>query len=348
MPFRKIQDADIKGKNILVRVDFNVKLERDDIREKYKMFAARDTILFLQKNGARTISLLTHLGRPEGKRDESVSLFKITDDIERVLGIQTVFLNDCIGEAVEAAVENAEGGEVFLLENVRFHAGEEENDEAFAEALAKPFDVFVNDAFSVCHRAHASIVSVTKHLPSYPGIYLEKEVDALSIVRSDVESPSTAIVGGAKIMTKLPLIEEFSKHFDTILVGGKIANEAMDEDIPLPENVILPEDFEGDRLDIGERTRKLFLEKLEGRKTIVWNGPMGVFEDKRYAKGTVEIAKAVAASEAFSIVGGGESVEALEELSLIDKVGFVSTGGGAMLAFLTGENMPGLEALEKE
>jgi phosphoglycerate kinase len=345
MQLRTISNADISGKNVLLRVDFNVNLKHDDIREAYKMRAAKKTIDALLVGGAKTISLLTHLGRPDGNRDESASLSKLIDDVERELHIHPRFLDDCVGEIVSDAVKNAENGAIFLLENVRFHKEEEQNDEAFSRLLAKPFDVFVNDAFSVCHRAHTSTVGITSVIPSYAGLRLAYEFETLSAIRSGVESPSVGIVGGSKIATKLPLIELFSRMFTTVLVGGKVANEAIDEHIALPENVFLPEDFEGDRLDIGKQTRKRFVEAIRSAKTVVWNGPLGKFEDERYSRGTFEVARAIAESEAYSVIGGGESVEVLEALQLLDRIDFVSTGGGAMLSFLTEEDMPGLDAL---
>ncbi|QQS61588.1 MAG: phosphoglycerate kinase [Candidatus Moraniibacteriota bacterium] len=343
--YESVKNISVEGKNVLVRVDFNVNLKDGDVRQKYKMEAAKETIMYLLKNGARTISLLSHLGRPEGRYSESDSLAHIADDVRRILGVWIFFVGESVGDRVKEAIASAEKGNIFLLENVRFHAEEEKNDKAFSALLSEPFDIFVNDAFSVCHRAHASTVGITKHIPTYAGIYLEKEIEILSNIRKGVDSPSVAIVGGAKIETKLPLITMFSKTFDKVLVGGKVANEAIDGNIELSENVILPIDFEGDRFDIGEKTREIFCEKIKNAKTIVWNGPLGMFEDARFAKGTVEIARAIGESSAFSVIGGGESIEVLEDMKLLGAISFVSTGGGAMLEYLTGASMPGLEAL---
>jgi phosphoglycerate kinase len=343
-----VQEADVEGKSVLVRVDFNVTLLDGDVREKFKMKSAYDTIKLLQEKRAKSITLITHLGRPDGEFDESLSLKNIVDDVDRILGIRAKFVSDCVGPSVARAVEEAKESEVILLENLRFHKGEEENDDDFSQKLAKPFDIFVNDAFSVCHRSHASTVGLVKHLPTYAGMYLQKEIRVLSQIREAVKSPSLAIVGGAKIATKLPLIEIFSELFDTVLVGGKVANEILDQDIKLPKNVLLPLDFERDRYDIGKKTRELFKEKIQGMETIVWNGPLGKFEEEEFSRGTVEIAKAVAKSDAFSVVGGGESIEVLEDLFLLREVGFVSTGGGAMLSYLMGEDMPGLNVLQQD
>jgi len=225
---KTIQQCEAQGKNILVRVDFNVNLSGGDVRQRYKMQAAKDTIEALLANGARTVTISTHLGRPDGKPVPELSLRQITDDIARILGYDVIFVEDSVGEVVSNAIGGASEGSVLLLENVRFHAEEEANDQNFAKMFSAPFDAFVNDAFSVSHRAHVSTVGVTKHIPSYSGIYLEKEIDILTIIKKGVESPSVAIVGGSKIATKLPLIEVFSKTFDVVLVGGKVANEMID------------------------------------------------------------------------------------------------------------------------
>ncbi len=345
---KNIQQAEIAHKNVLVRVDFNVNLQDGDVRQKYKMESAKETIQYLLSQGARTISLLSHLGRPEGKYSGNDSLAHIADDIRRILDVEVFFVGESVGDRVKNVLTNAQDSDVFLLENVRFHEEEEKNVDTFSKLLAEPFDIFVNDAFSVCHRAHSSTVGITQYIPSYAGLYLQKEIEILSRIRSGVESPSVAIVGGSKIETKLPLIQLFSRTFDTVLVGGRVANEALDSKIELPANVILPRDFEGDRFDIGEKTRELFIKEIQKAQTIVWNGPLGMFEDSRYTQGTFEIARAIGKSTAFSVIGGGESIEVLEEMSLLHTISFISTGGGAMLEYLTGESMPGLEALKND
>lgn len=346
MNLRKLQDIDCRGKNILVRVDFNVVLKEGDITERYKVESAKKSIEYLLNGGARTVTLMTHLGRPEGQYVEEFSLKNILDDIVRVLGYEAIFVPKLSVEDISGAVQSASKGSVLLLENVRFFAGEEKNDVEFSEMLASAFDVFVNDAFSVSHRDQSSVTGVTKFLPSVAGIHLQEEVENLSRVAKNPEHPSVAIVGGAKIETKLPLLRKFEKEYDILLVGGRIANEAMDEKLEFSDRVIFPVDFVDDRLDIGEKTCVLFAEKLANAKTIVWNGPMGKFEDPKYAEGTKKIAEAIGNSNAYSVVGGGESVQALEEMGLMEKISFVSTGGGAMLDFLSGVEMPGLEALK--
>jgi phosphoglycerate kinase len=238
-----------------------------------------------------------------------------------------------------------EPGEVLLLENVRFYEGEEKNDEEFSKKLAENFDIFINDAFSVCHRDQSSVTGVAKILPSFAGFWLQKEIENLDKIKSNPERPAVAIIGGAKIETKLPMIKSFEKIYDNILVGGKIANEAIDENIQFSEKVMLPTDFSGDRMDIGEETIQKFVEIIKNAKTIVWNGPMGKFEESPYDLATKEVLKAVIGSGAYTLLGGGESVEILEKENAMEKISFVSTGGGAMLEYLSGNPMPGIEAL---
>ena len=341
-----MQDVDVAHKRVLLRVEFNVELDaRGDVREKYKIAAAKESVEHLRACGASVVALLAHLGRPEGKVVQAQSLRHITDDIQRIFGSAVRFVPSCVGKDVGDAVAAASEGEVLLLENIRFHAEEEKNDLAFAQLLAAPFDLFVNDAFAVCHRAHASVVGIAKFLPSFAGIRLQKEVDVLENVIAHPEHPAVAIIGGAKIQTKVPLIDNFEKTYDHILVGGKTANEALDAHIVFSPKVILPHDFSGDRRDIGPETVARFSSLIEGAKTVVWNGPMGKFEEKPYDVGTRAILDAILRSGAFSVVGGGESVQALEEAGAVERISFVSTGGGAMLSFLGGEPMPGIEVL---
>ena len=346
---RTLHDENFEGKNVLVRVDFNVTLEQGDIAERYKVESAKKTIEHLLRCGARTITLMSHLGRPEGKYDAAFSLRNIIDDIERVLGFSAIFVPEISETVVKNAIDGATPGSIFLLENTRFFVGEEQNDEAFSRMLAAPFDVFVNDAFSVCHRDQASVTGVSKFLPSVAGLRLEEEVAHLTRVRDTPDRAAVAVIGGAKIETKLPLIHTFERLYDRVLVGGKIANEAMDARMSFLEKVLLPVDFEGgaDRLDIGPKTIRAFSDVLAEAKTIVWNGPLGKFEDARYARGTEEIIRAITTSNAFTVTGGGESVEVLEHLGCMQNFSFVSTGGGAMLEFLSGEPMPGIDVLSK-
>jgi len=353
-----------------MRVDFNVALENQDAKEKYKIFSSKETIDYILSQKGAKLALVGHLGRPTALKnclisgetlshrtaeqiDPQFSLKQLADDAERILGIKVRFVPDCVGERVKESVENQKPGEVLLLENVRFYCNDEKNDSKFSEMLAENFDIFINDAFSVCHRNQASVTGVAKILPSYAGFWLQKEIENLDKIKNNPEHPAVAIIGGAKIETKVPLINNFEKTYDYILVGGKIANEVSDQNLKFGEKVILPVDFSGDRLDIGPKTIEKFKNILSGAKTIVWNGPMGKFEEEKYAQGTKEILKTVIetsdvsiGNNAFALMGGGETVQLLEETNALDKISFVSTGGGAMLEYLSGNPMPGIEALK--
>jgi phosphoglycerate kinase len=341
---RKIQDADVENKKVLMRVDFNVALENGKAKEIYKIKSAKESLKYLLSKNAK-VALISHLGRPKGEVNPDFSLAQIKGDIENTLGVKIIFVDNCVGEQVQAELDNLQSGEVLLLENVRFHSEEEKNDEEFSKKLAVGFDIFINDAFSVSHRDQASVTGVTKFLPSYAGFWLQKEIENLDKVKNNPEHPAVAIIGGAKIETKLPVISRFEENYDNVLVGGIIANEALDQNTKFSEKVLLPTDFGGDRLDIGTGTIEKYKNIISGAKTIVWNGPMGMFEEKPYDTGTNEILKAVLESEAFVLMGGGESVEILEEHDAMDKISFVSTGGGAMLEYLSGKELPGIKVL---
>ena len=342
---QKIQKSDLQNKKVLVRVDFNVAIANGHAKETFKIAACKETADYLLSQNCQ-VALISHLGRPEGKINPEFSLGQIVGDAEKIIGQKIIFVDDCIGEKVKNGIANLSAGEVLLLENVRFYGEEEKNDLDFAQKLAINFDIFVNDAFSVCHRDQASVTGLAKILPSYAGLRLQKEIEEMEKVRSDFEKPAVAIIGGAKIETKLPVIQAFEKIYDHVLVGGKIANEAIDQSIAFSEKVILPTDYIDDRLDIGPETINKFSQILKIAKTIVWNGPMGKFEEEKYAAGTQKIFEAVISSGAFILIGGGETLEILEKNQVMDKVGFVSTGGGAMLEYLSGNPMPGIEALK--
>ncbi len=345
MEIKKIQDGEFAGKKVLVRADFNVGIVDGKIQERFKLEACKETVEFLASQAGTKIALASHLGRPDGKENFDFSLTQLIGELEKVLERKIIFAENCLGKDVLEALDGLNEGEVLLLENVRFHGGEESNDENFAKLLAENFDAYVNDAFSVCHRDQASVTGVTKFLPSYGGFWLQKEIENLDKVMKNPEFPATAIIGGAKIETKLPLIKLFESTYTNILVGGKIANEAIDQSLQFSPKVILPVDFAQDHLDIGEKTVQIFKEIIGQAKVIVWNGPLGKFEQPPFDGGTREILSAVVASDAYTLIGGGESVQVLEENNLMDKVSFVSTGGGAMLEYLSGNPMPGIEAL---
>lgn len=346
MNLKKIQNVDVKNKNILLRVDFNVSLDKnDDVIEAHKILAAKETLEFLIENGAKKIALLTHFGRPKGKIQREFSVQRITDDVERILNQKVFFVSDCIGEKVQNEIKSDEN-RIILLENVRFYSEEEKGDSDFAKKLAIGFDIYINDSFGVDHRNHASLYAIMNFLPSFAGIWLQKEVKNLDKIKNFHKSPAVAIIGGSKIETKLPLIKMFEEKYDWILVGGRVSVEVLEREMQFSDKVILPVDFTGGTFDIGEKTIQLFIEKINKAKTIVWNGPMGKFEEKPYDNGTRELVKAITENkEAFSLIGGGESVQALAESGLWNKVSFVSTGGGAMLSFLSGEEMKPIEKL---
>jgi len=345
MLIRKIQGADLKGKKVLLRADFNVAVQNGKVKEKLKIKAINESLRYLLNQNCK-IALISHLGRPNGKNNSEFSLEQIVGDITYLLGIKVKFINDCIGEKVKRGLNNLRFGEVLLLENVRFYPQEELNNVEFSQKLGDNFELFINDAFSVCHRNQASVTGVAKILPSFAGFRLQKEIENLERIRNKPKNPAVAIIGGAKIETKLPLIHNFEKNYEHVLLGGKIANEAIDQKMNFSQKVILPSDFVDDRMDIGIKTVKIFSDIISEAKTIIWNGPMGKFEEEKYAVGTKKILDAVISSRAFTLVGGGESVQLLEENNALDKISFVSTGGGAMLEFLSGNRMPGLEILE--
>jgi phosphoglycerate kinase len=342
---KKIQEADLENRKVLLRADFNVAVENGKAKERFKIEAVKETLEYLLEKNCK-IALLSHLGRPDGKINPDYSLKQIKDDIENISGAKIVFVDDCISEKKEKALDDLKKREVVLLENARFYPEEEKNDGKFAEKLAEGFEIFVNDAFSVCHRDQASVTGVAKLLPAYAGFRLQKEIETMEKIKSDFKRPAIAIIGGAKIETKLPVIKFFEEKYDNILVGGKIANEALDQKIQFGKKVVLPFDFVDEGMDIGPKTLEKFEEIIKSAETIVWNGPTGKFEEKKYAVSTNKILESILQSYAFCVVGGGETIEVLEENKAVEKISFVSTGGGAMLEYLSGNKMPGIEALK--
>ncbi len=347
MQLKSVSTAELAGKNVLVRVDFNVEL--DDVahvQEGFKLEVARKTIDYAVSAGARVVALVTHFGRPDGAADPRFSVERLVPEVIRVLGRPVRFIPASHGPVVGEAVTRATPGEVLILENVRFEAGETANDPDFSKALTVPFDVYVNEAFGVSHRAHASVVGVTAFLPSFAGFHLCEETERLDAVRLNPERPAIAIIGGAKIETKLPLIRTLESTYDCVLVGGKIANEAIDQKIIFSDRVLLPQDFDSPaRLDIGKTTASYYAEIIKKAKTIIWNGPMGKFEEKPYDVGTKIILDAILETDAYVIIGGGESLAVLEQAGVFHRIGFVSSGGGAMLEYMTGKVLPGLQPL---
>lgn len=342
---RKIQDVNVANKKVMLRIDFNVSLENGHVKETFKIKAAQESLDYLLSKSAK-IALVSYFGRPEGKVNPEFSMSQLVGDVQNILGVKVKFIDDCIGNNISEELDKLADGEVLMLENVRFYPGEDANDEDLAKKMAGPFEIFINDAFSQSHRNQASITGITKFLESYAGFRLQREIGEMEKIKNNFARPAVAVIGGAKIETKLPVIKFFEEKYDYVLVGGKIANEAIDQKIEFGKKVILPEDYSGERMDIGPKATEKFKEIIKTAKTIVWNGPMGKFEEEKYAVGTQKIFEAIVSSGAYSVVGGGETLEILEKNKAMDKVSFVSTGGGAMLEYLSGGKMPGIEALE--
>jgi len=385
---KTIRDIDAKGKKVLVRVDFNVPLKDGVVGDDTRIQAALPTIKYLLDQGAALI-LCSHLGRPKGEVNEKYSMKPVAEHLSKVLGMKVAFATDCIGPAAEAAAKELKAGEVLLLENTRFHAGEEKNDLDMAKQMASLADLFVNDAFGTAHRAHASTEGVTHFLPGVAGFLLEKEIKYLGQVVSDPKKPFVAIMGGAKISDKIGVIKNLLVKADSILIGGGMANtffkaqgypvaDSLVEDealetatallkeagtkLRLPVDVVLADKFDNEAdtkivmvgpiedgwriLDIGPETIQSFGKVIEGAETVVWNGPMGVFEMPKFAEGTFGVAKAVAACKGTTIVGGGDSVAAIQQSGLADQITHISTGGGASLEMLEGLELPGVAALQ--
>jgi phosphoglycerate kinase len=386
-----VRDVDVGGKRVLVRVDFNVPLDSaGNITDDTRIRAALPTIHYLLDRGAAVI-LASHLGRPKGKVDPRLSLRPVAERLSELLGRPVRLAPDSTGPQVEAEARSLQPGDILLLENLRFHAEEEANDPAFARSLAGLADLYVNDAFGTAHRAHASTAGVAGYLPAVSGLLMERELEALGSVLHNPRHPLVAIIGGAKISTKIAVLEHLLQIADSFLIGGGMANtlllaqglaigaslaerdkidvardflkaaEAAGRDVHLPVDVLVAERVEAGSptrvaaassvpsgwaiVDIGPETAAEFANVAAGAGTVVWNGPMGVFEIPEFAEGTRRIAQALAGIGAETIVGGGDSVAAVEQLGLADRMSHVSTGGGASLEFLEGRELPGVAVL---
>jgi phosphoglycerate kinase len=385
---KTIRDIDVKGKKILVRVDFNVPLKDGKVADDTRIRAALPTIQYLMSHGAAVI-LCSHLGRPKGQRLPELSLRPVANRLSELLEEPVAFVEDCVGTEVKDAAAALGLGKVLLLENTRFHPEETKNDPAFAAELASLAEIYVNDAFGTAHRAHASSEGVAHHLPAVAGFLMEKELNFLGKVLSDPEHPFVALLGGAKVSDKIGVVKSLLERADTLLIGGGMANtflaaqglqmgdslveedslevaseilQKAGEHLILPVDAIIADAFSEDAhwktasvsdvpegwriLDIGPDTVQRFTEFLGNARLVVWNGPMGVFEFSPFAKGTFAIAKAIADSDAVSIIGGGDSAAAISKAGLSDRISHVSTGGGASLEFLEGKQLPGVAALE--
>ncbi len=386
-----IDELDIKGKRVLGRFDFNVPIKGGKIQDDARIEAALPTIEYVLKNGGRLIAC-SHLGKPKGKVVPELSLSPVAKRLGEFLKMEVKFAPDCIGPVVEDMLSGLKDGELLLLENLRFHSGETENDPAFSKELAKLADVYMNDAFGVVHRAHASVVGVPQQVDVVcAGLLIKKEVDYLNNYLQEPERPYVLIAGGAKVSTKLGILHSLMERVDRIIVGGAMANTfrkaqgykigaSMYEEkllekarnildsahqkgvsFYLPVDYVLGEDINkepplgvcpfkdvpenGKIFDIGPATHTLFAEVLKDARTVVWNGPMGVFENPSFSQGSFGMAQSVAAVEGVTIVGGGDTDNLIHRCNLQDKITFISTGGGSFLEFLEGRPLPGLKVL---
>lgn len=330
---KTLKEAEVSGKRVLLRADLDVPIEDGKVGEDYRLKALLPTLEFLIEEEARVL-VIGHAGRPEGRPDPRLSLKPVADCLTKLLDKEIEFFSKppAIGYQLSA---------VSMLENLRFWPGEERNDPAFAKELASLADFYVNESFAASHRAHASTFGVPKHLPAYAGLRLEREVKELEGVLEDPARPLVFILGGAKTETKAPLVPAFAKVADRILLGGLLMFERSLEKI---SRVIFPVDAV-ETFDIGSESVKKFTKIIRDAKTVVWNGPLGKWEDPRYASGTRGIAEELASAVAKTIVGGGDTIAALSAFGLLDKMSYVSLGGGAMLEFLAGKKLPGLTAL---
>ncbi|NLK86320.1 MAG: triose-phosphate isomerase [Clostridiaceae bacterium] len=387
---KSIEDIDVKGKKVIVRVDFNVPLEDGRITDDKRIVGALPTIKYLVNNGAKTI-LVSHLGRPKNGPEAKFSMKPTAERLSELLGKPVIMAEDVIGPDAKAKAAALKDGEILMLENVRFHKEEQKNDPAFSKELSTLAEIYVNDAFGTAHRAHASTAGLADHLPAVCGYLIQKEIDIMGKALSNPERPFVAILGGAKVSDKISVIENLIEKVDTLIIGGGMAytflkakgymigdsiceedkidlaksllQKAEDKGVKLllPIGSIVGKEFKADTeykyvpsdampdgwmgMDIGSQTIEYFSHEIRKAKTIVWNGPMGVFEFESFATGTREIAKAVAESGAVSIVGGGDSAAAVEQLGYADRITHISTGGGASLEFLEGKVLPGIAVL---
>ncbi len=388
---KSVEDLQVNGKKVLVRVDFNVPLdENKNVTDDNRIVGALPTIKYLVENNAKVI-LCSHLGRPKGEFNEKYSLKPVVKRLSELLGKEVKMADDVIGESAKTLAKDLKEGEVLVLENVRFHKEETDNDREFSKELASMADLYVNDAFGTAHRAHASTAGVAEFLPSACGYLIKKEIDIMGKALSNPARPFVTILGGAKVSDKIGVITNLIEKVDALVIGGGMAytfSKAMggkigdsiceDDKVELAKELIkkaeekgvklllpvdnvcadafsndanikladageIPDGYQG--LDIGEKTVELFGNTLKDAKTIIWNGPMGVFEFSNFANGTKAVAKIVAEADAVTIIGGGDSAAAVEQLGYADKMTHISTGGGASLEFLEGKVLPGIDVL---
>ena len=392
---KTVRDIDVSGKKVLVRCDFNVPMKDGAITDDIRITSAMPTIEYLVENGAKVI-LMSHMGRPKGEAKPEFSLKPVADRLSELLGKDVIFAASdvVVDDSVKAAADALQAGQVILLENVRYRKEETKNEEPFTGQLASLGEIFVNDAFGTAHRAHCSTAGLAEYMPSVSGFLIEKEVKFLGDALEDPARPFVAIMGGAKVGDKIPVIENLLKKVDCLIIGGgmsytffkamgyeigtSILDEASLELAPelmkkaeeygvkllLPVDAVCAEEFSNDSpkavfdrdkipadmmgMDIGPETIKLYKEAIADAKTVVWNGPCGVFEMPNFAEGTKAVAAALASSDAVTIIGGGDSAAAVEQFGYADKMTHISTGGGASLEFLEGKALPGIECLEEK
>lgn len=388
---KSVRDVEVSGKVVFVRVDFNVPLEDGKITDDTRIRATIPTIEYLTERGAKVL-LASHLGRPKGEVVESMRLTPAAERLSELLGKPVAKADESIGETVKAKIAELKDGDVLVLENVRFHKGEEKNDPELAKEFASLADLFVNDAFGAAHRAHSSTEGIAHHLPAVSGLLMEKELDVLGKALSNPERPFTAIIGGSKVKDKIDVIDNLLTIADNVLIGGGLAytffkaqgyevgQSLLDEsklevalgfiekakklgkNFMLPVDIVISDDFsasantkiinveEGipsdwEGIDIGPKTRELYADVIAKSKLVVWNGPMGVFEIEPFSHGTRAVGEACAATEGYTIIGGGDSAAATEKFGLAEKMNHISTGGGASLEFMEGKALPGVVAL---
>jgi len=392
MPKKTVQDIDVAGKRVLLRVDFNVPLDMNTgvISDDSRIRASLPTIKYLVDHKAKVI-ICSHLGRPKGKVVENLRMAPVAHRLSQLIGLPVRTASDCIGAEVESQVSTLKEGDILVLENLRFHPEEEANDDGFAQKLARLGDVYVNDAFGTAHRAHASTVGVAKYLPAVAGFLMKKELEVMEKLLHNPERPSACLLGGAKVSDKIELLQNMLRKVDMLLVGGGMAatflraqgfevghslieddkldlakrllREAEEWKVPflLPIDAIVAKEIKDGAetrvvpvtdipsdshiVDIGPESIELFSEELKKCRTIMWNGPMGVYEIPQFAHGTKAIAKFISTLNATTVIGGGSSAEIVQAMGLADKMTHVSTGGGASLRFLEGASLPGVEVL---
>ncbi len=392
---KTVRDIDVSGKKVLVRCDFNVPMKDGEITDDIRITSALPTINYLVENGAKVI-LMSHMGRPKGEPKPEFSLRPVADRLSQLLGKDVIFAASdvVVDDSVKAAADDLQDGDVMLLENVRYRKEETKNEEPFTGQLASLGELFVNDAFGTAHRAHCSTAGLAEYMPSVSGFLIEKEVKFLGDALEAPERPFVAIMGGAKVGDKIPVIENLLKKVDCLIIGGgmsytffkamghEIGTSILDEEsiglaselmekaenmgvkLLLPVDTVCAEQFSNESkkavfdrdkipadmmgMDIGPKTIDIYKEAIADAKTVVWNGPCGVFEMSNFAEGTKSVAAALAASDAVTIIGGGDSAAAVEQFGYADKMTHISTGGGASLEFLEGKALPGIECLEEK